>query len=213
MTTDGEEGDGMLSALRRDLLRIALRDRWDRLFAAFAWLHLAGSALAQFLYDQSWHQSWIYVSLWCVETAIVLVLLRVLAGPRWFTQTPLAGVLLRVWATFFLVAFGAATLNARTGFAVDWFKLSWSSLSSFGWATTAALLGWRFLIPAFQMYFTGLLISRFPQQGYLIFGASWFLALQGLGLVLALRRRNESRAALSAPSARREARAVHHLRA
>lgn len=211
MRTEREPGRDPMLTLRRELLLVAVRDRWDRLFAALAWLHLAASATGQWLYDQSWHRSWHHVSLWVIETLLVLLALRVLAGPRWFTRTPLAGVLMRVWATFFLVAFGAATLNSRTGFALDWFKLSWASLSSFGWATTAALLGWRFLIPAFLMYFTGLLMTRFPGQSYLLFGGAWFLALQGLSIGLRLRRR-ASRPAPPRP-ARRDGRAVHHLRA
>jgi hypothetical protein len=180
---------GLPIELRQDLLRVALRDRWDRLFFALGWLHLAFSGFSQWLFLRPWHEDWQYIVLWLVEVVGVLVVLRVFAGRLWFTRTPLAAVLMRIWATFFLVAFGSATLNSSTGFAVNWFKVSWASLSTFGWATTAALLGWRFLIPAFLMYFTGLLMARQTDYSYLIFGTAWFIALHGLGAWLVWKRR------------------------
>jgi hypothetical protein len=38
------------------------------------------------------------------------------------------------------------------------------------------------------MYFTGLLMVRFPGQNYTIYGLSWWVAFQGIGWVLERRR-------------------------
>jgi hypothetical protein len=93
-------------------------------------------------------------------------------------------VVVRVWATYLILAFNAATMNSLMGWSADWFKPSWATLATFGFATMAWLFGLRFLIPAVQMYFTGLLMVQFPHYQYLIFGLSWWLALQAIGLVL-----------------------------
>ena len=61
----------------------------------------------------------------------------------------------------------------------------------------AWLLSLWFLVPAFQMYFTGLLIASHPELSYLIHGISWWAALQGIGWVLE-RRRARRMAALAA---------------
>ena len=61
-------------------------------------------------------------------------------------------------------------------------------MSSFGFATMSWLVDLRFLICAFQMYGTAQLMIQFPSQGYAIFGVSWFVALQIIGLILERRR-------------------------
>ena len=46
----------------------------------------------------------------------------------------------------------------------------------------------RYFVPAVQMYFTGLLMVRYPDWQYLIYGVSWWAAFQGTGVILERRR-------------------------
>jgi hypothetical protein len=144
-------------------------------------VHLAFFAVCQAVYTAGVRVEWPSLLLWSSEVVAVLVTIRLAAGRDWIRDTPSIGLIARVWITFLILSFNAATLNTLTGWSVDWFKLVWCTLSSFGFATMAWLFGLRYLIPAFQMYFTSLLIVRFPQWAYLIHGLSWCLALQWIG--------------------------------
>jgi hypothetical protein len=171
-----------------DLKRVAARDRWGLALMAVGWVHLAFFLVNQLLFSWDDPSDAHFVGLWVLEVAAVVGTIRLVAGPGWHRATPLAGIIVRVWATFLILSFSVATLNSLSGGTIDWFKLAWCTLSSFGFATMAWLLSVWFLVPAFQMYFTGLLTVTHPGLSYLIHGASWCLALQAIGLVLELRR-------------------------
>jgi hypothetical protein len=175
-------------ALVADLDRVAQRDRWGLALVAIGWVHLAYSLVYQAFYVPDASRAGYFIVLWLSEVAAVLLTMRWLAGRGWISSTPLAGIIARVWATFLILSFSIATLNGLTGWGIDWFKLAWCTLGSFGFATMAWLVSLWFLVPAFQMYFTGLLMVTHPGLAYLIHGLSWWVALQGIGLVLHLRR-------------------------
>jgi hypothetical protein len=172
------------AALVEDLVRVAVRDRWGRGLMVVGWIHLGFFLVCQALYARGDRAPSHFIPLWMADLAALLITFRRLAGPGWVRATPLAGVIVRVWATYLILTFNAATMNSLMGWSADWFKPSWTSLATFGFATMAWLLGLRFLIPAVQMYFTGLLMVRFPEYNYLIFGLSWWVALQAIGLSL-----------------------------
>lgn len=172
------------AAIIADFGRIAARDHWGRALMIVGWVHLAFFTLNQVLYTAGGYPDPLFAVLWLIELLTLLIMLRALLGRGWFRCTPMAATVVRVWATFFILAFNVSMLNSMKGWTVDWFKLVWTTLSSFGFATMAWLLHLSFLVFAFQMYFTGLLMVRYPAWNYLIFGVSWCAALQVIGLAL-----------------------------
>ncbi len=176
------------AALVADLARVAVRDRWGRALMLVGGLHLVYFGVCQAIYVPIARSDPRYVVLWFLEVATVIGVLRLALGVRWFRATPMAGVVARIWGTFFVLALNLATYNSLTGWTLDWFKLGWATLSTFGFATMAWLLTPRFLVNAVQMWLTGLLIIQYPHWSYLIYGVSWCLALQGIGLTLERRR-------------------------
>jgi hypothetical protein len=187
-TLSPEHRKGWYRALVSDLDQVAQRDRWGLALLAVGWIHLGYSLVYQAFYTPDSSRGGYYALLWLSEVGAVVLVMRRVAGRGWFRATPLAGIILRVWATFLILSFSIATLNTLTGWSIDWFKLVWCSLGSFGFATMAWLLNLWFLVPAFQMYFTGLLMVSYPGGSYLIRGVSWWLALHGIGLILHRRR-------------------------
>lgn len=179
---------GCRAALVDDLVRVAVRDRWGRGLMAIGWVHLGFFLVCQVLYARGDRAPGHFIPLWLADLATVLATFRLIVGPGWMRGTPLAGVVVRVWATYLILTFNAATMNSLMGWSADWFKPTWTTLATFGFATMAWLFGLRFLLPAVQMYVTGLLMVRFPEYNYLIFGLSWWLALHAIGLALERRR-------------------------
>jgi hypothetical protein len=174
--------------LMADLSDQALRRPWGHAVMAVGWVHLSFFLVCQAAYTAGVRAPWVSLVLWAAELAAVLLALRWVAGKDWIHASPAIGLIVRVWITFLILSLNVATLNSLTGWSVDWFKLVWCTLSSFGFATMAWLFGLRFLIPAFQMYFTGLLMSRYPQWAYVIYASSWCVALQYVGWDLVRRR-------------------------
>ena len=171
-------------ALVADLKRVALRDRWGLGLMAIGWIHLAFFTINQYFYVPNDSHAMISVSLWVAEILSVWFAFRLICGKGWSRQTPLAGILFKVWMTFLILAFNAALQNSLTGWSSDWFKLSWMTLSSFGFATMAWVLSPWYLVIAVEMSLTGMLMYRFPQWAYVFHGISWWLALHGIGIIL-----------------------------
>jgi hypothetical protein len=173
---------------RAELGRTAARDRWGLATIAIGWLHLACFAALQGAYASGDRTPWHYVAAWAAEVLGVAALMRLIAGPRWSRSSPAAGVVVRVWVTYLILAFNLASMNHLSGDPIDWYRPAWTTLGSFGFATMAWLADLRFLLAAVQMYATGMLILRWPEWGFLIHGASWCLALSVIGGALRRRR-------------------------
>jgi hypothetical protein len=189
------------SALRAELDRAVVEGngRWSRALAAVAWIHLLTFAACQALHDPLRERDVRHLVLWIVELAVVILTMRRVAGLGWFWSSPAINVIARLWVTFLILSFNVATLNALTGWESLWFKASWGTLSTFLFAALAWLFTPKFLIPAVQMYFTALLMARFPDWNNLIYGVSWWLALLGTAIVV---RRREHAAGVSSRSRR-----------
>lgn len=194
-TPDHGPPHGWRFLLIAELREIAIKRPWGRALMAIGWVHLAFFITCQVAYSAGVRASWFSLLLWCSEIASVLLAMRLAAGKDWIRDGPAVGLIVRVWITFLILSFNVASLNTLTGWSVDWFKPVWCTLASFGFATMAWLFGLRFLIPAFLMYFTGLLMVQFPAWNYLIHGITWWATLQALGWDMI--RRSERLARLS----------------
>lgn len=159
----------------------AQRDRWSVVLPAIGWIHLAFFIICQWLYSRGDRSPIRFPALWFAELVCVAAAIRAIAGPGWSKRSPIAGFAVRVWCTFLILSFNVASLNTLTGFGVDWFKPVWATLSTFGFASMAYITTPWFFVPAVQMYFTGLLMASFPQYNYIIYGLSWWLALNLIG--------------------------------
>ncbi len=163
----------------------AVRDRWGPAFIAAGVVHLAIFLFCQILFWDGDRAPAHFLPLWGLDLGLsTWILKRSLGRKGGRPPLVLLGVAVRVWVTYFILCFTATSLNKLTGMEVEWFKIAWASLATFGFATMAWLFHLKFLIPAVQMSLTALLIARFPGEAYWIYGVSWCLALGGLGLVL-----------------------------
>jgi len=189
------------AALREELDRAVVQGggRWSRALSAVAWIHLITFLACQFLHDPLVERDVRHLVLWVLELIVVIITMRRVAGLGWFWSSPAIYVIARLWVTFLILSFNVATLNALTGWESLWFKASWGTLSTFLFAALAWLFTPKFLIPAVQMYFTALLMARFPDWNNLIYGVSWWLALMGTARIV---RRRERARVLPRPSER-----------
>ena len=171
-----------------ELDHVAARDRWGRAFVAIGFIHLTAFLICHAMKVSGDRREWPYVAIWFTEFFAVLAAMRMIAGRGWYSSTPMAAMLARVWGTFLLLSFNLACMNTLSGLEHQWFQPALATLATFGFATTAYLLDVRFFIPAVQMYFTGLLMIRNPGHYYLIHGVSWCATLLTLGVILERRR-------------------------
>jgi hypothetical protein len=177
------------STLAADARTTFTRGRWPYALMAIGWVHLGFFAIEQAIWNPKEYSDWRYPLLWLLELVTILVVLRKVAGRGWLYTSPAVALVTRFWATFLILSFNLSTLNAFTGWSMNWYKPVWATLSTFLFASLAWLFQPKFLFLAVQMYFTGLLMVKFPHWDYLIYGLSWWAALQAIGLSLLKSRR------------------------
>jgi hypothetical protein len=173
---------------------VAKKRRFGASLIVVGWVHLAAFLSCQAIVSSAVKSDPRHLALWVGDLAACLAAIRFISGAGWHRASRAATLIARIWATFLILAFNLATLNGLAGWSHDWFKPPWATLSSFGFAVMAWLFDSRFLVPAVQMYLTGLLMITFPAWNYAIFGVSWWLVLESLGGWLAYRAWKEARA-------------------
>ena len=178
-----------LAADVAEIARVAVRDRWGLALMVVGWIHLAVFLVCFALIAQGDRTEIHFLALWALELVVVIAVYRRTIGDRSRGPAPAMLILaVRVWITFLILSLNVASLNSLMGLENDWFKPVWGTLSTFGFATMAWVFHLGFLIPAVQMSLTALLIARFPDYAYAIYGVSWWLALHGVGLTLERKR-------------------------
>lgn len=167
------------------LLRDARACRLGTALIAAGWWHLLIFLACEALFARGDRAAAHYLPLWFADAlfAFVVVRCRFPALDRVESGASVR-VGLRIWITFAILCFTSASLNSLTGFEVDWFKISWCLLGTFGFAMMAWVFHLAFLALAVQMSLTATLIAAHPDHAYALFGASWCLALNALGWLL-----------------------------
>ena len=118
-----------------ELRRAALADRWSLGLMAVGWVHLATFLTCYVMYQAGDLAPPRYLIAWLLEFLVVLGLLRrTVTGNGRHRPPPLSGILARLWITFLILGFSAASLNNLTGMPPEWFKPMWGTLSTFGFA-------------------------------------------------------------------------------
>jgi hypothetical protein len=168
------------------------RGRWSRALMAVAWIHLTAFVICHNLHSPRQDSDPRHILVWFIELVTVFVAMRIFAGKGWFWSPQAIHFIGRLWLTLLILSFSLSTLNATIGWQTLWFKAAWGTLSSFFFATLAWLITPRFLILAVQMYVTALLMARFMEWNNLIYGASWWLALMEVALVVRRRERQQT---------------------
>lgn len=176
------------NALIEDLNRSTVRNRLARGLAGVGCIHMASFLLCQAMYNPDGRADLRHPLLWLLELAAVLVFLRISLGRDWTRSSEAINLVAKLWTTFLILSFNLVTLNAMTGFELAWYKPVWATLSTFLFASLAWLFSPWFLVPAVQMWLTGLLIINLPDWAFLIYGVSWWLALMGIAFRMERRR-------------------------
>ena len=149
-------------------------------------IHLVSFMLCQSIYDPGGRADLRHPLLWLLELVAILVFLRKSLGRGWIRSSEAINLVAKLWTTFLILSFNLVTLNAVTGFELAWFKPVWATLSTFLFASLAWLFTPWFLVPAVQMWLTGLLMINLPDWAFLVYGVSWWFAL--LGIAVCIRR-------------------------
>ncbi len=179
-----------LNALRAELTTNLQPARWGRALIAIGWIHLSVFAVCQYWGNYAAGIDLRYPAAWLAELVAIVAVLRFMVGADWSRSSTLLNLASKVWITFLILSFNVASLNALTGYAnLNWYKPVWAVLSTFMFAAFAWLMSPRFLLGAVWMYFTGLAMARFPDANFAIYGVSWWIAFQYLGIKVAQIRR------------------------
>ena len=185
------EDRGWKAGLIEGLNRSGVRDRLAGALAGVGCIHLIIFMVCQSINVPDGSADLRHPVLWLLELIAILVFLGKSLGWDWIRSSEAMKLVAKLWTTFLILSFNLVTLNAITGFQLSWFKPVWATLSSFLFASLAWLFSPWFLVPAVQMWLTGLLMCNLPDWAFLVYGVSWWFAL--LGIAACMRRNTKSR--------------------
>ena len=175
---------GWKAGLIVELNRSAVRQRLSLALAGVGCINLAAFALCQWIYVPDGRADYRHPLIWFLELLAILAFLRASLGTGWVRSSSAINLVVKLWTTFLILSFNLVTLNSQTGFGLAWYKPVWATLSTFLFASLAWAFSPWFFVPAVQMWATGLLMVSFPNWAFLIYGASWWLALMGVAIQL-----------------------------
>jgi len=184
------------AALHREMIEhleqaVAAENQW-LMFMLLGWQHLATCAVSYYLVEVErlqYPHRWPYALLWLVQTAVALGTVLLFRGRRRIEPSPLQRLIQRIGLVFLALCCDVAILNSVAGLPVFVFLPVLATLSSFAFLALSMLVSGRFLFAALAMFVTGGLMARYPAYGFLLYGGSWLLVLQTLGVVLFVKRR------------------------
>jgi hypothetical protein len=172
------------AGLIEELNRSGARPRLAMALAGVACIHLVCLLICQAIYDPGVRVDLRHPLVWFGELIAILVFLGKSLGKGWMRSSTAINLVAKFWITFLILSFNLVTLNTLTGFDVHWYKPAWATLSTFLFASLAWLFTPWFLMPAVQMWLTGLLMVNLPDWAFLIYGVSWWLALGGIAILI-----------------------------
>lgn len=175
---------GWKAELIEELNRSAVRKRLSIGLAGVACINLVTFIMCQVIYVPDGRADFRHPLFWLLELLAILAFLRKSLGHGWIRSSSAINLVAKLWTTFLILSFNLVTLNSLTGFELAWYKPVWATLSTFLFASLAWVFSPWFLVPAVQMWATGLLMVNFPDWSFLIYGVSWWLALMGIAIQL-----------------------------
>lgn len=171
---------------RDQLTRLARRRRWGLSLVLVGWLHLLAFCLCYYLtVGLRYMEAPGYLVIWIGELCGMGLIFRLCGGPREEGPSPpLARLVVRVWVSYFLLAFNLCSMHALSGHRMFELFPAMASLASFAFLVMTFAVHRRFFAAVLVMYPAGLLMSAFLPHAYLIFAVAWWLVLNGVGLTL-----------------------------
>jgi hypothetical protein len=167
------------------------RDRnWGLSFLLAGWLHLLCFGLCSHLsVSRAYHDAAGYLIIWLGELLGMALIFRLCGGRRSpEAPRPLERFVVRVWISYFLLAFNLGSLNTLRGHAMFELFPAMASLASFAFLIMTFAVDRRFFAAVLVMFVAGLLMAAHLLYSYLTFGLAWWLVLNGLGVRLWLER-------------------------
>jgi hypothetical protein len=169
-----------------ELQHLAREGNWGRSLILVGWLHLLAFSLCYYLtVVQEYHDAPGYLVIWVSELVGVGLILRLSSGPRRSARpSPLYRFIVRVWISYFVLAFNLCSMNTLRGHKLFELFPAMASLASFAFLVMTFAVSRRFFAAVLVMFACGLLMSAYLLHAYLIFALGWWLVLNGIGLRL-----------------------------
>lgn len=172
---------------REELFNLALERRWPLSLMLTGWLHLFAFGLCYYLtIVANYHEAAGYMTIWISELLGMGLIFRLIGGPRLPEQTsqPLERLIIRVWISYFLLAFNLGSMNTLRGHAMFEFFPAMASLGSFAFLVLTFTVHRGFFAAVVVLFASGLLEAAFLWHAFGIFAIAWWLILNGLALRL-----------------------------
>jgi hypothetical protein len=180
---------------------VVLENHWV-MYVLLAWQNLVACVFSYVLLEiyELHYPRWPYAAIWLIQAGIALATFRYFSGKPRIEESPLEPINKRIWLVFLFLCFNVAILNILLGLPVFVMLPALAGIGSFAFTAMTALISKRFSIAGLWMFATGIIMARFPEYGFLLYGASWWIVLHILALIF-YRKRHRYAADIELPSA------------
>src|SRR5262245_23412464 len=167
----------------------AVENHW-LIYALLGWEHLLACCLSHYLLQVKGIQGprILYVAIWLVQILATWGTVHCISGRPRTVESPLEPLNKRIWTIFIFLCINVAVLNVVTGQPIFVFMPTLATLSSFAFTCVTTFISRRFAFAGFTMFVTGMVMARFHEHQFVIYGVGWLIVLETLSLILWLRR-------------------------
>lgn len=182
------------AALHREMVEqfertAAVENHW-LMYTLLGWEHLVTCSICYYFVQVMGLQArWPYVVLWLAQIFVAIGTVKLVTGRPRVEESPLEPINKRIWLMFLFLCINVAVLNVLADQPIFRFLPALAVLSSFGFTAMTTLFSRRFAVAGLTMFGTGILIARFPEYGFLIYGAGWLVVLQTLAVIFFRKRK------------------------
>jgi hypothetical protein len=167
----------------------AVENHW-LIYALLGWEHLLACCASHYLLQVKRVQEprSLYVAIWLVQILVAWGTIYSICSRQRTEESPLEPLNHRIWTIFIFLCINVAVLNVVSGEPIFAFMPVLATLSSFAFAFVTTFISRRFTAAGLTMFVTGVLMARFRDYEFLIYGVGWLVVLETLSLTLWLRR-------------------------
>ena len=184
----------LIADLRGDLRDRLVHERWWLVWIVMGLQIPVSNAITQVLINRGETRAIIFMLVWGVQVALVPLTIRLIHRRTGGRRSQRETFIWWIWTTFLVTASVVALLNTLLGLPIFFTAPVVPLLAAFGFSMMAMAVHRVFLIAAMLFLACVIAMTLLPRSQFYIYGVTWFVVLEALGLYFRPRGPSQARA-------------------
>jgi hypothetical protein len=167
----------------------AVESHW-LMYMLLGWESLLGNVISHYLlHVEQVEASWPVTLTRIIQIFVTIFIIKLFIDRSTLEESPLEPLIKRIWFMYLFLCLNIGLLNAISGQPNFAFLPTLAVVTSFGFTALTTFVSRKFAAGGLFMFVVGVLMALYPGWAFLIWGSSWCLVLQVMGLVFLRKRR------------------------